>query len=694
MLPRRPYWVKAAAFLAIAAVVAWTVWALRYRDFDYVDRILALSPLVGLMVAIITWARGKLQHGASPDADQVNRAAAILASHSRDQWMTQARSRDLLAPDSIATQWRTWERPVSVAPLTMPDSFFGLSELVASVRSSTLHRISILGARGAGKTSLAVLIALELVGNAKRGPIPVYFSLASWNPVAEPIRDWLERQLVAECPELRDETRFGANVAHQLIVGRRIFPVLDGLDEMMPAAAGAAIEEINNGWKFFYDSFILTSRESQYRRAISEAGRFVADIEIEARPVGLDVARAFLTENTTPLIASAWQQVLDEVSAGASPQIQSALELPLILSLARSSYRAEAQRLPTDLLDAVRFSTVDAIERNLLDRLLQDLYRPSVEPQAARRAWPTYRQASRWLSFLASHAHRNQMYAFGWWEVALSLRKPSRILAGSLCGAIWAAVAWYMLEFSRGLAAGFAIALFLGTLYGLARSILANAGSTLSTGTPTPPIHWWRNGRGLLFTITFAVMFGSIATAALGLVTRSGMNNVLAMSAQVAVGAFAGGLAGLLPWSPPPVSLPKVERFNSVEQTVRLERLLGIRNVGLLATVAIALVVVSSALGGLVLGVLLAATAIVAAHQPGQGDLGHAVSVAWISYLITLAMLAVSGRLPWHLQRFLADASRRGVLRRIGSMHQFRHASLQDHLCDGVRNQQGQADLG
>jgi hypothetical protein len=43
--------------------------------------------------------------------------------------------------------------------------------------------------------------------------------------------------------------------------------------------------------------------------------------------------------------------------------------------------------------------------------------------------------------------------------------------------------------------------------------------------------------------------------------------------------------------------------------------------------------------------------------------------------------LALRGRLPWRLMRFLADAHvHRGVLRQAGAFYQFRHAELQRHL--------------
>jgi hypothetical protein len=53
---------------------------------------------------------------------------------------------------------------------------------------------------------------------------------------------------------------------------------------------------------------------------------------------------------------------------------------------------------------------------------------------------------------------------------------------------------------------------------------------------------------------------------------------------------------------------------------------------------------------------------------------------AWATFLRARIRLAQRGELPWALMDFLDDAHRRGVLRQIGAVYQFRHGRLQDHL--------------
>jgi hypothetical protein len=59
---------------------------------------------------------------------------------------------------------------------------------------------------------------------------------------------------------------------------------------------------------------------------------------------------------------------------------------------------------------------------------------------------------------------------------------------------------------------------------------------------------------------------------------------------------------------------------------------------------------------------------------------------AWGRWLVlSRTWLPLTGRLPWRLMEFLDDAHRRGILRQVGAVYQFRHARLQDQLARGYR---------
>jgi len=56
------------------------------------------------------------------------------------------------------------------------------------------------------------------------------------------------------------------------------------------------------------------------------------------------------------------------------------------------------------------------------------------------------------------------------------------------------------------------------------------------------------------------------------------------------------------------------------------------------------------------------------------------VEPRWPSYVAARLWLALNRELPWFLMKFLTDAHRRGVLRQVGAMYQFRHKELQREL--------------
>jgi hypothetical protein len=53
---------------------------------------------------------------------------------------------------------------------------------------------------------------------------------------------------------------------------------------------------------------------------------------------------------------------------------------------------------------------------------------------------------------------------------------------------------------------------------------------------------------------------------------------------------------------------------------------------------------------------------------------------AWGRTGVARVWLALTGRAPWRLMAFLAEAHRRGVLRRVGARYEFRHLRLQQRL--------------
>jgi hypothetical protein len=192
-----------------------------------------------------------------------------------------------------------------------------------------------------------------------------------------------------------------------------------------------------------------------------------------------------------------------------------------------------------------------------------------------------------------------------------------------------------------------------------------------------PDIAWWELGRlvGWLYTAVTGLVVGLLTGSLYGLAFGP---TIGALAGLVATAGTAGLLAGT---GGPPTA---VTDSGTPRSTLRHDR----RRAAVRGLVI-----------GVVFGVSIAATI---ALTYGFGSLlgsllGFAFGLTfslvtwldhpWGAYTVTRSWLALIGRIPWRLDRFLADAHRRGVLRQSGTRYVFRHELLRRHLAVGVTSQ-------
>jgi hypothetical protein len=90
----------------------------------------------------------------------------------------------------------------------------------AAWRKLPARQLVIIGAPGAGKTSLAVLLVCGLLRHWQATePVPVLLNLSGWNPLDEHLDIWLARRVAEQYPVLTNWTRFGADAADRLVDG-------------------------------------------------------------------------------------------------------------------------------------------------------------------------------------------------------------------------------------------------------------------------------------------------------------------------------------------------------------------------------------------------------------------------------------------------------------------------------------------
>ncbi len=62
------------------------------------------------------------------------------------------------------------------------------------------------------------------------------------------------------------------------------------------------------------------------------------------------------------------------------------------------------------------------------------------------------------------------------------------------------------------------------------------------------------------------------------------------------------------------------------------------------------------------------------------GLVAASIQASWLPFSVARLWFAGTGRLPLNLMSFLGDAHKRGILRQVGGVYQFRHVELQRRL--------------
>ncbi len=651
--------------LGLAGVVGLVGVLLLLRGWDdaakvagVISIILAVAPLA---VQLLAWSR----RGPSsrPTAEQVAKARDVLAMLVSEQWRREAQARSLGDPAPIPVSWALTERTVmdhSKHVLT-GRGFSGSSGNIKSLATRfgrlKRQRMAILGPAGAGKTTLAVQLLLELLDTRKpEEPVPVLLSLPSWDTTTAPrLQNWLADRLAQDYPAVRAvHSAAPSALAEQGCV----LPVLDGLDELPDHHRPTVITAINFSLGAT-DPLVLTCRTEEYHHAVDASDVLTAAAVIEPKPLKCTEAAKYLHDCLRPQHGDSWRKVLGALRTGNAPALAEVCTTPLGLWLVRMVYIATRAN-PDSLLDHPDATT---LRTELLDQLIPAAIRARQptkhpdDPLLPRRSWDPD-EVGDWLSLLAQQLDGKRELL--WWQLARRTINPWLIALA--CGL----AIWLMFALVSGLVSG----LLLGLAVALAGK-RAVKNQTINSVPMYANIRW--RGRATLLAHHLVAGLGS--GLVFGLVGGWAIEVIGGLDGGL-VGGLAGGLAGGLVlglarelgwWMEAPsigdrVATPRAayrsDRAFTVAQTV----LSGLA-VGLLVALIVGL------LAGLVAGLIIGLLRLVAGG-----------SRAWVYYVLAARWLAVTGRLPWRLMGFLDDAYRLGLLRTVGPAYQFRHAELQDHL--------------
>ncbi|MUN40551.1 NACHT domain-containing protein [Actinomadura litoris] len=624
--------------------------------------------LVLLAVVVVIWLILQARADLGPE-DDLDAVAAQLAELVDEDWHREAAVRRLdLHAGLVPFRWTLsgFDEDTVVDIPTMMDAF----------EASGSRRLVITGEPGTGKTSLAVLLTLDLVRRRTetgRGPVPVKLSLANWVPHEQGLMKWLEQELGMQFLFLRNRGRYPPNTIERLLSTRRVLPVLDGLDELSWDAPGGAlrpdpIDQINEALVWL-PGLIVTCRSEQFRHATRDRAPIRDARQVELQDLNPQKVVDYLSGMMDGL--SRWRPVFTALREEPEGRLAEALSTPLMVALAREVYKAPDTG-PDELLRTDRFPDAETIRDHLLRRLVPAVF-PELPERDRRGGWHGA-DARRWLRFIAVGMNEREMANIAWWTLPELAGRSQRMLAALLGGGIAAATA--------GLSFGAVTWLKWGPATGVAAGGVAAAIGGVGMAVPAArnlPIPselqfgWQGKWQTMLLGSLLAALCGGVTGFLLG-----------GAGGAILVGSVVGVPLGLAYSGAQPDA---TVRIGSPRMLLRRDRRVvlffglayGLTSGGVgwflvHPVIGVVFGVCSALCGGLLYGLPW-----VLALRSAKGRAGVVASVHLFLYTM---LLWPRGKTPppWRLMDFLDEAHRRGVLRRVGPVYQFQHVFLQGEL--------------
>jgi hypothetical protein len=613
--------------------------------------------------------------------EQLEKMAAIVAGENGDQVSV------LVDRGELPVPWK----------VTDHDRGADADELCRRFRAMDTQQMVILGAPGAGKTTMAALLVAGLLkmrdpASPEPSSIAVRISVATWTPKSGALRAWIGSRLGEEYPRLLaclDEVSHLGRA--DSLLGQCLIPVLDGFDELSGALRVKFLRALATDLRG--QPVILASRVPEYYAAKSDTGGLLPALEVVMDQVQESDARTYL-DRARPTLPADW----DAVFASKRGDLQDMLASPLFLWLLAEVY-AGVTNDPADLL---ALTEPESVQSHLLRRLV-----PAAFEREARKARPRGREPSSladgdvafgYLAWLASRLARRKAVSINWWRLPDLLPRMAVILvAAALAGAafgfaggqnafvclVTAALilgAWFGCGFGRGYSSA--------RMKGAMPSDRFGFGGAKEGADPDVRAHLYRLG-GAHFGV--AVFWGTAVIVGWGTSSSSLRHSLISSQAYgvstlerfaIAVAictvvAFVGGhVLGLGLRS---LGLHDTKQSAARAATPRRSLRQDGKNAVKVAPIAY---------------VVLAVAMIAVFHFSGpRSSIPFTLVTAsacvvtygltfpsWLRYRIAHLLLAVPAIIPWCFLDFLEDAHEVGVLGLTGLSYKFRHELLRQSL--------------
>lgn len=487
-----------------------------------------------------------------------------LAVAVKDEWTRAAAERGLLAPEPIPVRWARPALPLAgpraaaaasrrFPPLPgLPWSREGEYQSGEIRDLHTLYgglgsgRLVIAGAPGSGKTTAGVLLILlalrhreEVAANERPlVPVPVMLTMHGWDPMTQPVQDWLVGRLQHIYPLFAGKR--GAARGAGLIAAGKVTVILDGLDEIPDNLRPVALRALSQQATF--RMVILTRSVEMANAAAQSVLEDAAAVELQ----GIDpvTAAEYLIRVQPYPSPVGWRELADRLHRSPDGPIAQALDSPLTLTLVRDIYSSQ-----DDIFSFLAFcdsgghrvSSEDIVDY-LMDRILPVAYarRPGQPP-------PRYdlHTAQHVLYFLAARMNQDFTRDLRWWRIpAWTPRIPraaaTGLAAGLAAGLMFGLGAVLVFALEPGLLVG----LGAGLCFGLAAGFWNWRVSEFPSGrkdnaSALSPVGSWRRSKtlGLRFGLVVALVFGVASALVTGL--TSGLTAGITFGLLAGIGAGA-----------------------------------------------------------------------------------------------------------------------------------------------------------
>lgn len=599
----------------------------------------------------------------------------------------------------------TWSRHDLVSARAKQNAARGnVPQLARLFKRLRQQQLIIIGNPGSGKTTMAIGVILELIGQRKtpHDPVPIRFALSSWNPRSESLRAWLARALIEEYPQVCKAIFQGGQGGTVIGIEDAVIPVFDGLDEIDKISRRDAAVEALRKEMGADRPLIITSRSEEFEKLRHAPNVLPGATIVSMQPLSIPQVHKHFVETAPQRQRAFWESVFKESNIRHHASLRNTLTNPLMVWLAGvlvSSDRYDG----TSGIDWLSSSKGEVIEAHLLEALVPASFDGSVrgyEGNGGPLTASDPEEAERWLVFLAGRLRQRHLKDIQWWRIPELIPQGTlTLVAACITGALigWMSGGsmvlslWFSLSAWSGCFFGFGI----GHGYSTARSGKATlrgrmafgghaAGSDVDASTLLRRLCFGSCASAVMAASALLVIAGTrwIGGRALGALfaVKTAAGGVLALSLIAIIccllsGEAIGRISGLVMQSSD--ALDRIlagARAGGPTDSVRKDRYAALRTA-----------VAGAAVCSSFCYVILRSTA---DHQIalsiGSGVFAGASSslvfTPWPRFRAASAWLAITGKLPWRLMAFLDEACEYGVLRRIGIVFEFRHDLLQRSL--------------